>query len=54
MVLDDQGHIDKVIAAHDVGRVINPLLLEGQIEGAVHMGLGQALSEEYVVEAGVP
>jgi selenium-dependent xanthine dehydrogenase len=50
IVLDDEGRIEKVIAAHDVGRVINPTLLEGQIEGAVHMGLGHALSEEYVVE----
>jgi len=54
VVLDDEGRIEKVVAAHDVGRVVNPLLLEGQIEGAVHMGLGQALSEEYVVEDGVP
>ena len=54
VLLDDEGRIDKVVAAHDVGRVINPLLLEGQIEGAVHMGLGQALSEEYVVVDGLP
>ncbi len=54
MILDDDGAIEKVIAAHDVGRAINPLLVEGQIEGAVHMGLGQALSEEFVVEGGVP
>ena len=54
VVLDDEGRIARVVAAHDVGRVINPLLLEGQIEGAVHMGLGQALSEEYVVVDGVP
>ena len=40
-----------MVAAHDVGRAINPTLLEGQIEGAVHMGLGYALSEEFVVEA---
>ena len=53
-VLADDGRIAKVIAAHDVGRVINPTLLEGQIEGAVHMGLGHALSEEYVVEDGYP
>ena len=52
--LDDGGRIERVVAAHDVGKVINPTLLEGQIEGAVHMGLGHALSEEYVVEAGVP
>jgi xanthine dehydrogenase molybdenum-binding subunit len=54
VVLDDDGRIDRVIAAHDVGKVINPTLLEGQIEGAVHMGLGHALSEELVVEGGVP
>ena len=54
VVLDEEGRLARVVAAHDVGRVINPLLLEGQIEGAVHMGLGQALSEEYVVRGGVP
>ena len=53
VTLDDEGRLAKVIAAHDVGRAINPTLVEGQIEGAVHMGLGQALSEEFVVE-GVP
>ena len=41
------GKIEKVIAAHDVGRAINPMLAEGQIEGAVHMGLGYALTEEF-------
>jgi len=54
VILDDQGRIEKVVAAHDVGKVINPTLLEGQIEGAVHMGLGHALSEDFVVEGGVP
>ncbi|MGH2571891.1 MAG: selenium-dependent xanthine dehydrogenase [Actinomycetota bacterium] len=54
VVLDDRGRIEKVIAAHDVGKVINPTLLEGQIEGAVHMGLGHALTEELVIERGVP
>ena len=54
VVLDDEGRLAKVIAAHDVGRAINPMLVEGQIEGGVHMGLGQALSEEFVVESGVP
>tara|TARA_B100000035_G_scaffold180033_2_gene153586 strand:- start:714 stop:3290 length:2577 start_codon:yes stop_codon:yes gene_type:complete len=39
--------IEKVVAAHDVGKAINPLLCEGQIEGAVHMGLGYALSEGF-------
>jgi xanthine dehydrogenase molybdenum-binding subunit len=54
VVLDDDGGLAKVVAAHDVGRAINPLLIEGQIEGGVHMALGQALSEELVVEGGVP
>lgn len=53
-ILNGDGRVEKVIAAHDVGRVINPTLLEGQIEGAIHMGLGYALSEELVVEGGVP
>jgi len=52
VILGDDGAIEKVIAAHDVGRVMNRNLLEGQIEGAVHMGLGHALTEEFVVEDG--
>jgi xanthine dehydrogenase molybdenum-binding subunit len=39
--------IDKVVAVHDVGRAVNPLLCEGQIQGSVHMGLGYALSEQF-------
>jgi xanthine dehydrogenase molybdenum-binding subunit len=41
------GEIERVVAAHDVGRVMNPTLCEGQIEGSVHMGLGYALSEDF-------
>lgn len=41
------GAIEKVVAAHDVGRAVNPMLCEGQIEGSVHMGLGYALSEQF-------
>jgi xanthine dehydrogenase molybdenum-binding subunit len=52
VILDDQGRVQKVVAAHDVGRVMNPTLLEGQIQGSIHMGLGYALTEELVVEAG--
>jgi xanthine dehydrogenase molybdenum-binding subunit len=44
----------KVVAAHDVGRALNPLALKGQVEGGIVMGIGQALSEEFVVEDGVP
>ena len=38
----------RIIAAHDVGRAINPLLVEGQIEGGIAQGIGMALMEEYV------
>ena len=52
-ILDATGKIEKLVAAHDVGRVVNPTLLEGQIEGSIHMGLGYALSEELVMKDGV-
>ncbi|MGH9843197.1 MAG: molybdopterin-dependent oxidoreductase [Blastocatellia bacterium] len=42
----------KVIAANDVGRVINPLALQGQVEGSISMGLGMALQENFVMEDG--
>ncbi len=51
---EDTGKIEKVIAAHDVGKAINPTLCEGQIEGSVHMGLGYALTEELKLEGGFP
>ncbi len=54
VILDEEGRVAKVIAAHDVGRVMNPTLLEGQIEGGVHMGLGYALTEELELGLGVP
>jgi len=41
------GKVTDVVAAHDVGRAVNPTLCEGQIEGSVHMGLGYALSENF-------
>ena len=53
-ILDDSGKITKFVAAHDVGRAINPTLLEGQIEGSIHMGLGYALTEELKVTNAVP
>jgi xanthine dehydrogenase molybdenum-binding subunit len=48
VILDpESGDVQRVVAAHDVGRAVNPLLCEGQIEGSVHMGLGYALTEGF-------
>ena len=47
-------HVRKVIAAHDVGRAINPLTLEGQIEGGIVMCIGYALTEHYIQEQAMP
>jgi len=52
-VLDDEGRVARVIAAHDIGRAINPKNIEGQVEGGVIMGLGSALKEELVYEKGL-
>ncbi|MDO5100807.1 MAG: selenium-dependent xanthine dehydrogenase [Eubacteriales bacterium] len=46
-LLDEAGNVEKVIAAHDVGKIVNPKSLEGQIEGGVVMSLGYALTEKY-------
>ncbi len=54
VILDNDGRIARVVAAHDVGRAINPLACTQQIEGAVHMGLGYALSEELPCTEGHP
>ncbi len=45
------GEVERVVAAHDVGRAVNPLLCEGQIQGSVHMGLGYALTEDFPTDA---
>ena len=41
-------HLRRITAAHDVGRAVNPTLIEGQIEGGVAQGIGMALMEEYL------
>ncbi len=53
-VLDAAGRVDHFVAAHDVGRAVNPALCEGQIEGSIHMGLGYALTEELPCPGGMP
>ncbi|HTX62808.1 MAG TPA: molybdopterin cofactor-binding domain-containing protein, partial [Acidimicrobiales bacterium] len=48
VVMDrDSLAVERVVAAHDVGRAVNPMLCEGQVEGSVHMGLGYALTEDF-------
>ncbi|WP_099192604.1 selenium-dependent xanthine dehydrogenase [Tepidibacter mesophilus] len=54
IILDEKGIITKVLAAHDVGKAINPKNVEGQIEGGVVMGLGYALTEDYPLENSIP
>jgi len=45
--------VERVWIAHDIGKAINPLLVEGQIEGSVYMGLGEALLEEHAFRGGL-
>ena len=52
--LDEDGRLKNVTAAHDVGTAVNPLALEGQIEGGVVMSLGYALTEDFPLENGRP
>jgi len=54
VTLADDGKIEKITAAHDAGRIFNPTLFEGQLEGSLHMGLGYAISEDMVWENGRP
>lgn len=53
-VIDKEGKVVKVVAAHDVGRAINPLSATGQVEGGVAMGLGYALTEDFPLKNGIP
>ncbi len=48
-----QIHVDKVWAAQDVGKALNPLSVEGQIQGSAWMGMGQAMSEETIYHNGL-
>jgi len=50
----ETGHVDvlRVVSAHDVGKALNPHLIEGQVEGAVVQALGYALMENLVTDKG--
>jgi CO/xanthine dehydrogenase Mo-binding subunit/aerobic-type carbon monoxide dehydrogenase small subunit (CoxS/CutS family) len=54
VILNEQGALERVLVANDVGRAINPRLCAEQMEGGVHMGLGYALSEDFPSTNGVP
>ena len=54
VILDEDGQVEKIIAAHDAGKIFNPTLFEGQLEGSIHMGLGYAISEDLPMENGRP
>ena len=54
VILNEQGALERVIAANDVGRAVNPRLCAEQMEGGVHMGLGYALSENFLSTDGRP
>jgi len=54
VIVNDDGRIERVVAAHDVGRAINPKGCAGQVEGGVHMGLGYALSENFTSTNATP
>lgn len=54
VILDDNGRVTDVYAAHDSGKVVNPISIQGQIEGGVLMGLGYALTEDFPLKDCVP
>ena len=53
-ILDDEGRVTDVYAAHDSGKVVNPVSIQGQIEGGVLMGMGYALTEDFPLKDCVP
>lgn len=54
VILDEEGRVKEVWAAHDSGKVVNPTSIQGQIEGGVLMGLGYALTEDFPLKDCVP
>jgi 4-hydroxybenzoyl-CoA reductase alpha subunit len=53
---EDTGFVDvkRIWVAHDCGRALNPMLVEGQMEGSAYMGFAEALMEEQLVKRGTP
>jgi selenium-dependent xanthine dehydrogenase len=53
-VTTGEVHVLKILSSTDVGRAINPMLVQGQIEGGIIMAMGNCLTESYIIENGVP
>ena len=53
-ILDSEGKVEKLDAAYDIGKVVNPKSAEGQVEGGLIMGMGYALTEDFPMEGGYP
>jgi CO/xanthine dehydrogenase Mo-binding subunit len=53
VILNDEGKVEKVVAAYDVGTPVNLQSVQGQIEGGVTMGLGYALTENFILDQGI-
>ena len=53
-ILNDDGSIKQMVGAHEVGKAVNKISVEGQIEGGIVMGMGYALTENYAIEKAVP
>lgn len=54
VILDPEGRVTDVYAAHDAGKVVNPVSIQGQIEGGVLMGMGYALTEDFPLKDCIP
>lgn len=54
VVIDKEGKLVKVVAAHDIGRAINPVSAKGQVDGGVAMALGYGLTEDFPLKDGIP
>lgn len=49
-VLDDDGRVEEIYSAYDAGKVVNPIAIQGQIEGGILMGMGYACTEHFPLE----
>ena len=53
-ILDDEGKVTDIYSAYDAGKVVNPVSIQGQIEGGVLMGMGYACTEDFPLQDGKP